>query len=339
MAAASPSAAGMSDSVYRVDTTPRLAQWRIESLSSFTYRKSDPFKIGLWNWYLTLERNKNLFVKLYPEVSSATKEQPPIASFIIKIIFFPTPNRKIIVHPGISDKQLKNNNDFVWLIDTFFTGKFIIEVEFLDLKIVLPSGGEPSSIWSGNHLEKHSSFFALSSLSKMLTEHIHSDITINARNGSITAHRAVLAARSPVFQSMFSHNLQEKKLSTINIIDMSLDACQAFLSYIYGKFQADEFLAHRVALLKAADKYDISDLKEACHESLMEDIDLRNVLERLELAHLYGLAGLKSGCLRYLVYFGKIYEIDQDLNLFLQSADRDLIAEVFQDVLTAWKCF
>ncbi|KAK8956408.1 hypothetical protein KSP40_PGU001561 [Platanthera guangdongensis] len=36
VAAASSSAAGMSDSVYRVETTPRLAQWRIEALSSFT---------------------------------------------------------------------------------------------------------------------------------------------------------------------------------------------------------------------------------------------------------------------------------------------------------------
>lgn len=40
----------MSDSAYRVDTTSRLAQWRIENLASCTYRKSDPFKIGKWNW-------------------------------------------------------------------------------------------------------------------------------------------------------------------------------------------------------------------------------------------------------------------------------------------------
>lgn len=215
----------------------------------------------------------------------------------------------------------------------------MIEVEFLDLKIVPPTGGEPSSIWSGEDFEKHSLFSAISSLGRMLTESIHSDITINASNGSITAHRAVLAARSPVFRSMFSHNLQEKKLSTVNISDMSLEACRAFLSYIYGNFQADEFLAHRVALLKAADKYDISDLKEACHKSLMEDINTKNVLERLELAHLYRLARLKSGCLRYLVHFGKVYEINPDFNLFLQSADRELIADIFQEVLGAWKCF
>lgn len=40
---------------------------------------------------------------------------------------------------AISDKQLRNNNDFVWAIDTLLTGRFIIDLEFLDLKILTPS--------------------------------------------------------------------------------------------------------------------------------------------------------------------------------------------------------
>ena len=36
--------------------------------------------------------------------------------------------------------QLKNSDDFVWAIDTLLPGRFIIDVEFLDLKIV------PSSV-------------------------------------------------------------------------------------------------------------------------------------------------------------------------------------------------
>jgi hypothetical protein len=59
----------MSDSLYKVETTPRLAQWRIENLASCTYRKSDPFKIGNWNWSLSLypslsmsENTKKVFI-------------------------------------------------------------------------------------------------------------------------------------------------------------------------------------------------------------------------------------------------------------------------------------
>lgn len=170
----------------------------------------------------------------------------------------------------------------------------------------------------------------------MLQECILTDITINATDGSIRAHRAILAARSPVFRSMFSHDLKEKGLSTVDISDMSLDACRGFLNYVYGDLRNEEFLTHRLALLGAADKYDIADLREACHESLLEDIDTGNVIERLQVAHLYRLPRLKEGCLRFLVDFRKVYEMHDDFNAFLQTADRDLVAEVFQGVLAAW---
>lgn len=136
-------------------------------------------------------------------------------------------------------------------------------------------GGDPCSIWAEGSALKQSNATALSSLGRMLTESIHTDIIINASDGSIGAHRAVLASRSPVFRSMFSHDLKEKELSAVNISDMSIESCQVFLNYIYGNIAPKEFLTHRLALLQAADKYDISDLKEACHESLLEDIDAK----------------------------------------------------------------
>ncbi|RWW28634.1 hypothetical protein GW17_00006876 [Ensete ventricosum] len=317
---------------------------------------------------LAVEKSKQLCVKLFPEVSSLTREQPPIASFVIKVVSPFAPNRKTLIHPGIYDRQLKNSDDFVWAIDTLLPGRFIIDVEFVDLKIVPSSvctrislmnslifrflsvvfgfshvlrlqGGEPSSIWGSYQVAKLSAATALTTLGRMLTDGIHTDITINARGGSIGSHRAVLAARSPVFRSMFSHDLKEKELSAVDICDMSLEACRAFLDFIYGNFQADEFLGHRLALLRAADKYDLSDLKEACHESLLEDIDANNVLERLQTAHLHHLPELKTSCMRYLVAFGKMYELGEDLSVFLQTADRELIAEIFQAVLAAWKGF
>lgn len=328
----------MSESAYRVETTARLAQWRIDNLASFSYRKSDPFKIGKWNWHLAVEKNRVLFVKLYPEISNLTRENPPIASFIIRVVCS-AGDRKILTHPEVTDKQLKNNDDFVWAIEVPLTGKFIIDVEFLDLKTASPEGEEPCSIWSQGFTQKRSNATALTALGRMLTEGLHTDIIINASDGSTGAHRAVLAARSPVFHSMFSHDLKEKELSTINISDMSIEAVQAFLSYIYGNIEHEEFLTHRLVLLRAADKYDVSDLKEACHDSLLEDINAKNVLERLQNAYLYELAKLKSSCLRYLVKFGKIYDIRDEFNAFLQCADRELVAEIFHEILNAWKGF
>ncbi|KAL3821158.1 hypothetical protein ACJIZ3_007063 [Penstemon smallii] len=328
----------MTDSAYRVETTSRLAQWRIENLASCTYRKSDPFKIGKWNWHLSVEKNRTLFVKLYPEISNLTRDNPPIASFIVRVVSS-VGDRKCLIHPEVTDKQLKNNEDFIWSIEVPLTGKFIIDVEFLDLKIASPDGTEPYSIWGEALTQRQSNNRALTSLGRMLSESIHTDIVINSSNGTISAHRAVLASRSPVFRSMFSHDLKEKEMSAINISDMSIESCQAFLHYIYGNIGNEEFLTHRLALLQAADKYDISDLKEACHESLMEDIDTKNVLERLQNASLYQLPKLKDSCMRYLVKFGKIYDIRDDFNVFVQCADRELIGEIFNEVLAVWKGF
>ncbi|XP_057530667.1 BTB/POZ domain-containing protein At1g55760 [Amaranthus tricolor] len=328
----------MKDSTYRVPTTSRLAQWRLDNLSSCSYRRSDPFKIGLWNWHLALEKNRILLLKLYPEISSFTKENPPIASFVIRVLSS-IGDRKPLVHPEVRDQVLKNNDDFIWPIDIPLTGKLVIDVEFLDLKTSSSQGGEPCSIWAEGSSGRRSNSAALDSLRRMLTEGIYTDITINTSNGRVGAHRAVLAARSQVFRSMFSHNLQEKELSTINISDMTVESCQALLDYLYGSIEPQDFLDHRLSLLRAADKYDIADLKEACHVSLLEDIDAKNVLERLQNASLYQLPELKNSCLKYLVQFGRIFDIHDDFNVFIQCADRELIAEVFQEILTTWKGF
>ncbi|CAN1847918.1 BTB/POZ domain-containing protein At1g55760 [Linum perenne] len=333
----------MNDSAYRVETTCRLAQWRINNLASCSYRKSHPFKIGYWNWHLSVEKNRALVVRLYPETSNLTRENPPIASFVIRLVSSSLGDRYCFTHPQITDRLLKNNDDFVWAIEVPLTGKFIIDVEFLDLKASSPHGGHPCSIWGGV-AEERSNEKALETLGLMLKESIHTDITITASDGtSIGAHRAILATRSPVFRTMFAAelDLKDKQHSTTtNIIsDMSNEACHAFLSYIYGNIEHGEFLAHRLALLRAADKYEISDLKEACHNSLIQDIDDSNVLERIQCASFYQLDRLKSSCMQYLVKFGKIYDIRHDFNAFLQSADRGLICEIFHEVLNAWKGF
>ncbi|XWS15140.1 hypothetical protein CRYUN_Cryun35bG0068600 [Craigia yunnanensis] len=320
----------------KVETVSRLAQWRIDNFSSFSYKKSDPFKFGLWNWHLSIEKNRYLCIRLFPEPSRVSKEQPPFAKFILRLSNAGA-NRRLYISP-VHDRPLRTCDDFVWPVDSTFHGRFIIDVEFLDLRICSINGGESVSIWPIDRaMQSVSTQSTLRCLARMLDEGIHADVTINTADGTLRAHKAVLSASSPVFESMFHHNLKEKASSTILIEDMSLDSCVVFLSYLYGTINQEDFWKHRLALLGTANKYDIVDLKDACEEGLLEDINSQNVLERLQEAWLYQLNKLKKGCMVYLFDFGKIYDIRDEINNFFRQADRELMLEMFQEVLTVWK--
>ncbi|KAH6759212.1 BTB/POZ domain-containing protein [Perilla frutescens var. frutescens] len=321
----------------KVETIARLAQWKIEGFGPTTpYKRSDPFKIGIWNWHLSVEKNRSVYIRLFPEPSRVSKEQPPLARFVIRVTTSAS-NRRPYISP-IHERLLRSSDDFACPIDISFQGRFVIDVEFLDLKICPLNGGEGSSIWPSDGLmQSRANQSTLRCLSRMLDEAIHADVTINTSDGSLQAHRAILSASSPVFLSMFQHDLKEKESSTIYIEDMTSESCMALFSYLYGTISQEDFWKHRLALLGAANKYDIIDLKDACEESLLEDINSGNVLERLQEAWLYQLDKLKKGCLIYLLDFGKIYDVREEMNDFFRQADRELVVEMFQELLAVWK--
>ncbi|KAL6655374.1 hypothetical protein ACP70R_006200 [Stipagrostis hirtigluma subsp. patula] len=287
-------------------------------------------------------------------------EHLPCSFLFYETLSFP-PNQKVIAYRHEVDLPLKTDKDgFALTLDRFVTVRFLIEVNFLDLKMADGSDRGSVSVWPSfatklDHQGKRSKF------ARMQQEGIRTDIIINTADGSIRAHSSVLAARSPVFQSMSSHNLKEKRHSSVDISDMLIDECQAFMNYLSGDLQGTEFAAHRVALLGAAEKYDLPDLKigcvlgilgthgsplrrsmgtqntqtptPSCVDSLFHDIDTENLIESLQVAHLYQLPDLKTRCIRLLVDFQKIYEIHDDFIEFVRTGDRDLVAEVMQAVL------
>ncbi|GJW25510.1 BTB/POZ domain-containing protein-like protein [Tanacetum coccineum] len=323
----------------RIDTTSRLAQWCVDDFSCSSNLKSQSFKIGGLDWNLIAEKiagfsgvSSNLFCFILKPESFG--EMLLIASFNMRVVSL-VEGRQTLLYEEFRDKQLKKTEGVRCEQMIPLTKRFIVDVEFYDLKTASVNGGEPRSVWSDRWIKNVA---ATSALGRMLSESIHTDIIISASNGSIGAHRAVLAASSPVFDSMFTHDLKEKDLSAINIPDMCIEVCRTFLSYLYSNnIQYQDFLTHRLSLLSAADKYDVSSLKDACQESFLEDIDSANVLERLQIAFIYRLPRLKVCCLKYLVNFGKIFDIKEEFDAFIQSTDRELVSEVVNEILSVWK--
>lgn len=85
------------------------------------------------------------------------------------------------------------------------------------------------------------------------------DVELRVGNRSFQAHRAILSARSSVFNAMFSHDTSESQTGLVNITDLNPEVFQDFLVFLYtGRLSTSEKMAD---LWVAADKYDVKTLE------------------------------------------------------------------------------
>ncbi|CAL2029195.1 unnamed protein product [Caenorhabditis brenneri] len=123
---------------------------------------------------------------------------------------------------------------------------------------------------------------------RLFLQELLTDFTINVNGRIIKAHKAVLAARSPVFYAMLTHHdTDEAKSSVMYINDMDYDVIYEMVYYIYcGRCQKD-ITDMATALLIAADKYRLEELKSHCEKYLVENINVDNACSLLIIGDLY----------------------------------------------------
>lgn len=120
-----------------------------------------------------------------------------------------------------------------------------------------------------------------------------SDVTLNVSGKEFHAHKAILAARSPVFSAMFEHDMEENKKNRVEITDVDADVLKEMLRFIYtGRASNLENMADE--LLAAADKYALERLKVMCEEELCQSLSVDSVSESLVLADLHNADQLKA---------------------------------------------
>ena len=94
----------------------------------------------------------------------------------------------------------------------------------------------------------------------------------------IRVHSLVMMARSPVFYSMLTTDMVEKREKEVNITDCEVEVVEQMISYMYTAMVSPKF--SRVAeLLALADKYWISLLVTLCSSQLALTITSDNALE------------------------------------------------------------
>ncbi|PVH37199.1 hypothetical protein PAHAL_6G269700 [Panicum hallii] len=168
-----------------------------------------------------------------------------------------------------------------------------------------------------------------------------SDVSFVVDGETFHAHRAVLAARSPVFSAELLGPMAEAAMPSITLHDITPAAFRSMLRFMYTDvFPGDDELGESPSemvqhLLAAADRYALDRLKLMCAQKLWENVSVDTVVDALACADMYSCLELKSRCIGFVVEeknFKKVVLTEGFLNLWQKFPST--IAEVRERVGT-----
>lgn len=136
-------------------------------------------------------------------------------------------------------------------------------------------------------------------LSSLYESQKFSDVILSVDGRDFHAHKAILAARSPVFAAMFAHEMEEKKQNRVEIKDMDHEVLNEILRFIYSE-KAPQLEKMADDLLAAADRYDLERLKVMCEEALCSNLAVDTAAEVLILADMHSAQQLKAHAIEFI---------------------------------------
>ncbi|CAM0911932.1 unnamed protein product [Alopecurus aequalis] len=136
-----------------------------------------------------------------------------------------------------------------------------------------------------------------------------SDVSFSVGGETFHAHRAVLAARSPVFKAELFGSMAEATMPCITLHDIEPEIFKAMLLYIYTdrlyvEWDPETFLPKPQQfehVLAAADRYDLGRLKLMCAQELWNKVSVDTVATTLGHAEMHNCPELKSRCLDFFL--------------------------------------
>ncbi|CAL5005045.1 unnamed protein product [Urochloa decumbens] len=134
-----------------------------------------------------------------------------------------------------------------------------------------------------------------------------SDVSFVINGDSFPAHRAILAARSPVFKAQLFGSMADAKMPSIVLDDIAPTTFNAMLRFIYTEsLPGDDKLGCSATekfedLLAVADRYALDRLKLLCARKLWDSVSVDTVATTLICAETYNCPELKTKCIGFFV--------------------------------------
>ncbi|KAL9672393.1 hypothetical protein QQ045_028643 [Rhodiola kirilowii] len=173
---------------------------------------------------------------------------------------------------------------------------------------------------------------------KLLESGKGTDVTFGVDGETFSAHKLVLATRSPVFRAQLFGPMKDHNTQSIQVEDMEASVFKALLHFIYwdslpnmqeltglnSKWASTLMAQH---LLAAADRYSLERLRLLCEASLCEDVAINTVATTLALAEQHHCLQLKSVCLQFVA-------MPENLRAVMQTEGFDYLKQSCPSVLT-----
>lgn len=144
-----------------------------------------------------------------------------------------------------------------------------------------------------------------------------SDITFNVEQQQIYAHAVILASRCPFFKAMFFGigNMKEAQKRAVTIAEVSATTFISFLQYIYedNLDTNSSTLDDIKQLLQLANRYEVKRLMNLCEMNLIQNVNVRNVVEEFLWADLHQATKLRDYCIYIMQHEFRILSLTGQL--------------------------
>ena len=157
----------------------------------------------------------------------------------------------------------------------------------------------PKAIGKGGNYVQELSSTRVSEFGSLLDDPTSADVTFVVNNERISAHKIILAARSPYFRVMLSRVTEAQGGSDIIIQDTSPAGFRALLLYLYtDELVFDDTLV--VNVIRKAKELELTRVYTHCELHCQRDLSAHNAVLWFMQADEYALEGLREITLRYL---------------------------------------
>ena len=161
-----------------------------------------------------------------------------------------------------------------------------------------------------------------------------SDFTIMCGEGkneqSFPAHRVILAMSSTVFKEMITYDGSVPGEENRMRLDEEPRTVKSLLDYIYTG-QAEEEDIINVKLLVAAEKYKIKQLQEICEKSIMNGLNVGNVIQIGTATHFCGSEEYQHFVIKFMIENWK--ELKKSSNYDVIAGYSELVMKILSSVM------